>query len=382
MVAVPRCKCGLRVLRFALLLAVVSLVLPSVAVAQGTAPTDAAIKEQLQRLDPKNDKTVRLEALKWLGQHEAVKNAGLAIPVLERCIREDPDSEVRCSAAYPLCGIALQQNKPCPLALVEALLDKDEQVALSASNYVGAFKTYPPGALEILLRCVRSPNSHIRSGALWSLFQAGGKDKRVLEALEKAKQDAVFEVRHNAHAVMFQIDDNLASFLGYLLRLRGDPDGVLGPIDKDSEAGKRSLTHRNLARIGMAVLMVEWSEKRANDFALALLKYLENPSPLLRGGAASLIGACVVRVEPPPDLKELFERPFVPWWSQGPYTDPPKGAKKPTGSPQKSKVAIRLEELKVKERLRRLADNDPDLTVRDAARYALARFAMVEQKKR
>jgi HEAT repeat protein len=119
------------------------------------------------------------------------------------------------------------------------------------------------------------------------------------------------------------------------------------------------------------------SEKRPDDFALALLKFLEDPSPMIRRGAASLIGATVVKIIPP-DLKSMSDLKAL---SEMLKTDTPTVANKPKGPPQKSNVAIRLEQLKVKKRLRNLADSDPDLNVRAAARYALTRFAMVEKNR-
>jgi HEAT repeat protein len=371
-------KCGIpRLVSAAILVAAISvLAAPRGAAAQPQTPTDAQVKEQLQRLSPKTDKAVRLAALKWLDERSSAKSAVLAIPVLERCIREDPDRDVRCAALYTLGYIAVEQKKDCPLVLLQAMLDPDENFSLCAATCVGFFKTYPPGSVEILLRCARSKSADVRIAAVLTLLPAGGKEKRILDVIEKAKQDVAFEVRHNAHVAMFQADDNVPSYLGYMIRLREDPDGTLGPIDRKSEAGKRSLTHRNLARIANAKWMIEWGEKRADDFARALLKFLDDPSPQMRRGAASLIGAVVFKINPP-GLKSMSDLESLSELLVG---GAPKPANQPKGPPQRSNVAVRLEQLKVKERLRNLVKSDPDVNVRADARYALSRFATVEKK--
>jgi HEAT repeat protein len=248
-------------------------------------PTDDEFKEQIKRLQPKNSVPARSEAVKWLERHAEAKNAPLAIPALERCIRADPETKVREAAVECLALIAQKQQVPCPLSIVEAMLDKEEFVSQAAVALADQFKRFAPGSVKVLLRCARSDNPRLRGNCLTTLARAGGKDREVLEALEKAKQDKSFGIHHNAHCALFQANDNLEEFLTYLIRLQEDPEGVLGQVDTNSETGKQEMTTQNLVRISAALLVIGWSDQRADDLAPALLKLLRSPSPILRRGA-------------------------------------------------------------------------------------------------
>jgi HEAT repeat protein len=286
---------------------------------------------------------------------------------LGRCIREDPDAGIRADAVGTLARIAEGRREPCPLVIIEAMLDKDEQVSQTAGAQAGRFKTFAPGTVDVLLRCAGSDDPRLRGECLGHLARAGGKNKKALEVIEKATRDKSFGVRHNARVAMFQATDDLGEFLAYLICLQEDPDGVLGPVDADSEAGKRERTTRDLASLGAAMLVVEWSDRRPDDLAPALLKLLAAPSPTMRRGAARLIGASAVKVDlADHDWDKLLVGP----------PEPPK-AQKP---PQRSNAAVRFEKLKAEDRLRELRDGDPDHTVRAAAHMALERFATVREK--
>jgi hypothetical protein len=87
----------------------------------------------------------------------------------------------------------------------------------------------------------------------------------------------------------------------------------------------------------------------------------------MRRGAVRLIGVSAAKVEPnvERDWKKLLER-----WPELPKLQQPL---------ERSKVAIRFEQLKGEERLYELRDNDADPTVRQAARITLERLAMVRE---
>src|SRR5436190_23658459 len=100
------------------------LLLAAVAQAADKTPSSLEFRAQIQRLDPKHDRATRLRALKWLIEHHAAKDAELAIPALERIIRKDADEEVREDAVVALQRLAKKLGKPCPLVLLEAVLDE------------------------------------------------------------------------------------------------------------------------------------------------------------------------------------------------------------------------------------------------------------------
>jgi hypothetical protein len=365
------------------------LLLPGLSRGQiGPPPTPAEVAEQVGRLDPKNDKAARLDALKWLNANSRAKNAAGAIPPLERCIRNDPDGEVRQNAVLALALIAEARDRPCPLAVVEALHDKVDNVRWQAAACTPLFKTFASGSVEVLLRGAKSEKADLRSSSLLLLARAAGKDKKALAVMEKAKRDKVFDVRHCAHIALFIARDRLDEHLPYLIRVREDPASVLTPGPVDPEVAKKERTQRNLILIGTAVQFIEWSDTRADELADVLLKLLADESAVMRRGSANLIGATAVKVElAKPGKGNPYALPGTPaesWFpSIAPYIDS-EGAvklKKEEKPPEPSKVALRLEKLKVEEKLTKLRDHDPDHSVREAADRALKRLASVSWKK-
>lgn len=339
-------------------------ILPTAAAAQvGAAPTQADFQAYASRLARSNSKSVRLDAVKWFNSHSRAKGAEAAIPALSKCIREDDDWDVRSKAVESLALIALDRKMPCPVVVVEAMLDADELVRAHANTYAGLFPQYAPGSIEVLLRCARSENRYVRADSLFHLARAGGKDKKILAVIESAQRDPTFWVRHSAHCALFTANDNLLEFLRYILRLSDDPQAGADPAKKDTEEGKRERETRNLSALGGSMRLIEWSEKRPDELANALLKLLDDPSPVLRRGSAKAIGMTVAKFE-------------TTKWS--PYLLLPKEEKPAKKPPQKSNVAIVLAKLNAERRLRALRDDDKEASVREAARVALERWAKLD----
>src|SRR5262249_15270087 len=159
-----------------------------------------------------------------------------------------------------------------------------------------------------------------------------------------------------------------------------DPESVLRPAPENPEDARQDLIRRNLILLGSAGQMIEWSDKRVDEMAAVLMKLLDDKSPVMRRWAANVIGAAVVKVDPP-DLTKQGESIF---WKLLHYIEPermldkPDRGSQPEERPQKSNLAVQLEKRKVEERLRRLRDDDPDQTVRTAARNALSKSAEIK----
>src|SRR5207302_2768144 len=96
-------------------------------------PTAADVEQQIRRLDRAADKTARLEALRWLEENSELGSAGRALAALERCARES-DPAIRDRALPALSLVAYHQKLACPLPILEALLDKHEDVRWQATN--------------------------------------------------------------------------------------------------------------------------------------------------------------------------------------------------------------------------------------------------------
>jgi HEAT repeat protein len=357
---------------FTLGFALVSLLaLPPMPIEAGddvpATPTDAEVMQQVGRLDQKKMASERLEAVRWFARNCKADNAHLAIPSLEKCIRGDPDAEVRDAAVMSLTRIAQHRKEPCPLAIVEAVLDEDEFVSQTADALADQFKSYTPGAVEILLRYAQQEDENRRGRSLCTLARAGGKDKKVVAALEKAKADKSFLVRNNAHAAMFAANDNLAEYLIYLIRLQEDPTGMMRHKDANSAAAKKDKSTWDLIVLGSATTIAGWANTRADELAPELFKLLSSDSPVLRRRAARLAGACAMKV----DLEKVTrEKPSKPV----PEDDKQKEL------PELSKAGILLDKLKVMDRLGEMRNQDPDENVRLAAGVALDRYVEVKRK--
>jgi hypothetical protein len=353
-------------------------------------PTDKEVEEQARLLDLSNDKETRLQAAKWFNGKSFAKNIGLGVPALERCIRKDPDMECRREAVGSLAMIAHHLSRPCPLAVIESFLDKEDEPRWMAMAYLGLFKTFEAGAVDVLLRAVESEKPGVRSDSLLILARAGPKEERALRAIEKGKDDKTFQVRHTAHIAWFTATDRLPDYLDYIIRVREDADGSLQPVPRDPEAAQNEKAMRNLFILGATIRMIEWSEQRPDELATDLLKRLEDKSPLMRRGAVNLIAAVAVKTELRDPKKDdmPWMMHILPYIEQGDLfkTLGEKKDKKETKEakkepPQPSRAALALEKRGVQERLVALRDMDPDRSVRDAARVALERLASVLKTK-
>jgi HEAT repeat protein len=354
------------------------LVLLSITLSAGG---DSALAEQLRRLDAKQfDRPARLDALEWLHRNVRNAEADQALPALERCLRTDPEAEVRRKAAEVLGLLAFQSpRKLCPLALVEALLDPDEDVHAIASVYVSMYKEYPPGSVDVLLRCARLERPCARGNALLLLARAGGKDEKVLQVLRQATADKHLRPRTDAHIALFNVTNQLDDLVPYLLRMRIElrEEPPLGPNATEQEKTER--VEKNLTQIGAIVRLLHFTETRTDEMARLLVQLTRHNSPVMRRSVA--------------DFLEAFAK-NVAWLQDPKEPDPPaiilpdfKEMLNPTGRPRETreeqarrlgKVVARLRSLKLDTALAHLQKNDPDAVVRAAAESALRQLAAVK----
>jgi HEAT repeat protein len=318
---------------------------------QGSAPTDAEVRERAKRLELKNDKESKLEALNWLREHAEAKNAELAIAALEQAVREDPDEKVRGDAIVALGWIVKVRKKPCPLVIVESLLDKDDYVASCAGAMAGQFEALAPGSLDIVMRCAESEREMVRQDAPLLLVAAGGKEKKILDLIEKLEQDKLFLIRQNAHVAMFKANGKMDEYVHWIIQVEEDPDSVLPVNDKDSDEAKKQRKGRDLVVLGMAQQLKDWQSTRPEELAKSLVKYLEDESPPIRRGAARLVGV------------EYLKNPHE------------------EKNHERSDCAPYLDKLKAEDRLKKLLESEKDETVRRSVERALERIASVRDKK-
>ena len=334
----------MHVLRWPLVLVSLTVV-AAVARSADPTPTDADFTEQLRKLDAKNDKADRIAVLRWLNWNAAAKNAGLAIPALEKCIRDDPAMEVRRDAIGTLMVIARKLDKPCPLVLIEMLQDKEDEVRWTAGVDAALFKTFAPGAVEVLLRQVASANAEVRSTSLYFLARAGGKDKKVLDAIDKAKKDKVYDVRHSAHCAWFTATDNLEEFVSYIIRTFEDGDAVHQPRSR-----RMRKPGRKMQCGGTSIWRSPAASGCSSGATRAPDELATSPSETARRQSAPLMRRMGGKEPDPrrPSLKWILSKePFNPLKAAplpdlSPYIIPDKDAKPPKKEepPQKSKVCV------------------------------------------
>jgi hypothetical protein len=338
------------------------------------APTEAEVREHIQQLERTKDLTARVKVLQWFHNHAEAQSSRLAIPVLERTTREGPVTKVRVEAILALYQIARKQKLPCPLALVQAIFDKDEGVRDDAGGLVMMFSDFAPGTVELAFRGAWSEDENVRNCGLNLVALVAPRDEKALAVLETAKNDRSFQVRHNSYCYKFKANNKVDELLAWMIRLQDD-DSILDPVPKDEKVRNLEKAVRNLAIIGSARQICEWCEQRPDELAAALLQLLDHQSPVVRRGAMRLIGVTAVtpgpsKPRPKDDTLEsasayLFLEPELP----------PTPGGQPKDRLEKSKVALFLEKCKVRERLKKLSDNDPDRAVRRAALLALDRLA-------
>lgn len=373
----PSCH---RVRRLLVVSALLLLPLPAGQAEPPAMPTDAEVSERLLQLERRQDAPTRLKALQWHQKHARAKNAGRAIPILERIIRDDPASEVREQAVLTLFDIARKQKMPCPRALVQAIFDPEILVRQAAAALAAQCSTFAPGTVELAFRAAWSEEAEVRSYGLNLLALAAPRDEKALAVIETARNDRSFSVRHNAHCYRFQANRKLDEFLVWLIRLQEDKT-VLDPVPNDRMLREREEAQRNVGILGSALQLLEWSEKRPDELAAALVSLLEHPVPVVRHGAVRLIR--VTAVKPDQSLLKQGDDPLskVPSYL---FPESEAGQPKAGGQPRPrlelSKVAPYLEKLKVRQRLEKLSRSDPDRDVRGAALLGLDRLARLQGK--
>jgi HEAT repeat protein len=257
-----------------------------------TVQAEAASREiaaQIKRLDRGLPAAVRRAAVKRLRQLEEAPAAPRALPALTRCAR-DPDAEVRYEALHALAGICVIHERPCPLALIEGLFDRNHDVRAAAWTCVGAFHKYPEKALPLLLRAAEHEDANVRQSVLIPLATLGGKSAVVLAALKKRTADPDLQVRNNAHVAVYQINKDLSFIVPYWLECIASYQPIKLGKDDQTEELKRKGAARNLIIIGAAEQLCQLGRERPAELANILRKRLSDKSPGMRRVSARILG--------------------------------------------------------------------------------------------
>lgn len=242
-----------------------------------------------------------------------------AIPLLDRWIAEDPDPMVRFRAIEARGLIAVEQeDKTCPLSVAQALLDPDWDVRSSANSLAGLCERFPPPVASVFLTAANHDDSEIRSAAV-TLLGSVPRNEKVRSALDKARDDPDFWVRHNAQCAWFKLTADWESFVLHALRINGEEVLPLPP--DSSEKAKRNQVAANLMRLGAFWKVAQDGEKRPAETAGLIIRCLSDKEIVRQRGA---IEAIRFLAESANDARQLAGKP----------PDPDLGGNDPVDAPE------------------------------------------------
>ncbi len=299
-----------------------------------------------------------------------------AVPTLERWIQEDPDADVRQKAVEVRGLIAYEhENKVCPLSVARALLDREANVRGAAGNVAGLCKEFPPAVVPALLEATAHEDASVRSDAILALGKVASRNETARAAIEAARDDKDFGVRHNAHCQWFQLTGDLDNFVPYCLRIQAEYSNLpLLPPD-GSEGAKAERCMKQLMQRGTLHGLARQAEERPDKVAKLTLHYLGGGTPVMRRGAATFVGslaedALTARRE----AGDLAEGP-----APGGGKQDDRGLPNVLGPLDSPRLLARLAELKVEEALLRLVRTDDDAEVRETATAAVKKWAALQK---
>jgi len=344
--------------------ALLLLLLPLHSAATADDSLETRFREQVRQLDPRKSKKERLAALKWIENHLKREEAARAVPALERCLKKDPDADVRGQAVQHLAMIAFYRKQPCPLVVVETMLDPDAGVRNLAGSCAWMFKTFSSGAVPVLLRCMKSDDPEDRNTAVTLLGRAGGKSEKTVQVVGEATRDKEYFVRHNARIALFSLSDKLEDIVPYCVRVQIELPAS-APRPERTEEVKRDRDRRGLLLMASLMKLADLLESRPDECAKLLKALLQDRAASTRRATAFTL-AEMVRV--------AREKNFA---AETKLTPTPEDMFKPFVA----SVTV-LRKQKVDAILKKLSDDDPDTGVRATARRALREFEAAQRPSR
>jgi len=324
---------------------------------------EVEFKAQAGKLKTSDSIETRLDALNWIEQNAKDPYAKEVLPILEKYIKDEKKPTLRDKAVGAVAIIALNQRPrvPCPMILLEAIDDEDENVRQTAGCTSVVFRRFPPNCLDLLFRLEKKGHSDRRSDIHAILARAAPQDQHVLTVLRAATEDKNFSVRHNAQMALFEATKNIGDKIAYLLRLHLECHTTPNLPDTATEKDKQENSFRHLAHFGALYFLLTTAEEQTNELASVMIKQLEDKEPIRRRAAAFFLSQYFAGrwSGERPDLQMLL-------------SDSKKGNEFANQKmPVSKKLTTRLRELRIKEVLRKLSKEDPDGEARKHAASAL-----------
>jgi len=320
----------------------------------------------------------RVMAVEWLGKNIRDPGDGETVAALEKCMK-DANAKVRARAVEARGNVAMQMRAPCPVSVIEAMLDGDAEVREHALNWSGVF---PPGrysqdAAPALLRCVKSDHQWVRSLAVLLLAELPKKDETFLKVARQLASDKHLLVRNDAQSALYRMTGKLDDIVPYCLRLRVEArDAARIQTDK---LPKEEQVQKNLVALGVNNRLYHLVEDRTDDLARHLFGLLaDNDATLRRVAAVFLADWFRGQTQPAGGKDALIWDAVQPSW---PFD--PEAQRKKREAAAKKHVTFnqRLGELGLEKRLRQLRDADSEALVRGAAAQALVQWEAYQRKK-
>jgi HEAT repeat protein len=243
----------------------------------------------LEKARPANPKEVRIEAIGDL-EKAHIKNPEQVCRLLEQYVGEE-DVEIRSAALISLGLIASGAKMECPLAIVEAIDDKDEGIRSNTQGLVYMFERFPAEATPLIFKAADSEETDLRDFAGIALPRVAGKTPEVIKKLETLMNDPNEFVRHSAHIGHHNATKDFEAFLTFLLDFSSD---LNPPHPLETEQQRKDQLRRNLNRLGAGVVFYNAARERPKELVKILLTNLSHKEPTVRQAALRQLRAMAI----------------------------------------------------------------------------------------
>jgi HEAT repeat protein len=196
---------------------------------------------------------------------------------------DDPNADVRMAAinAVAVKYYVDEKAKVCPMELIRALFDKNEQVRSLAGCYVGVFDELPRESLPLLVKALESQDRLIQHNVAGIFDKFGDAAKDAVPNLTKALEYKDPWVRHNATVSLWHITHDPKLFL----RTNLDILSKHTVTEDGNNFTPEAIT-------GSFIIMI--GKEAPKEVGQALIDFLADSSPNIRASAVRSLRALAI----------------------------------------------------------------------------------------